>query len=50
MSSQFVSQTRLFFADNLRTALVILVVLDHLAVIYGANIGFYYVEPCIPRF
>jgi glucan biosynthesis protein C len=39
------SRGRLIFADNLRTALVILVVLDHLAVIYGANIGFYYVEP-----
>lgn len=39
------SRSRLIFADNLRTALVILVVLHHLAVIYAANIGFYYVEP-----
>jgi peptidoglycan/LPS O-acetylase OafA/YrhL len=35
----------LIFADNLRTALIILVVLHHLAVIYGANTPFYYVEP-----
>jgi glucan biosynthesis protein C len=42
---QKVSRSRLIFADNLRTALVVLVVLHHLAVIYGANIGFYYVEP-----
>jgi glucan biosynthesis protein C len=42
---QTASRSRLIFADNLRTALVILVVLHHLAVIYGANIGFYYVEP-----
>jgi peptidoglycan/LPS O-acetylase OafA/YrhL len=42
---QTASLSRLIFADNLRTALVILVVLHHLAVIYGANIGFYYVEP-----
>jgi glucan biosynthesis protein C len=45
MGSQFASQTRLIFADNLRTALIVLVVLDHLSVIYAANIGFYYVEP-----
>jgi len=36
---------RLFFADHLRAALVILVVLHHLAVIYGAGAPFYYVEP-----
>jgi glucan biosynthesis protein C len=42
---QTASRSRLIFADNLRTALVILVVLHHLAVIYGANIPFYYVEP-----
>jgi glucan biosynthesis protein C len=45
MASQFASQSRLIFADNLRTALIILVVLHHLSVIYAANIGFYYVEP-----
>jgi glucans biosynthesis protein C len=37
--------TRLFFVDHLRAALVILVVLHHLAVIYGANTPFYYLEP-----
>lgn len=36
---------RLFFADHLRVALTILVVLHHLAVIYGANAAFYYLEP-----
>jgi glucan biosynthesis protein C len=44
-ATQAASRSRLIFADNLRTALVILVVLHHLSVIYGANIGFYYVEP-----
>jgi len=36
---------RLFFVDNLRTALVILVVLHHLAIVYAGNTPFYYVEP-----
>lgn len=36
---------RLFFIDNLRTALVILVVLHHLAIVYVGNTPFYYVEP-----
>jgi glucans biosynthesis protein C len=36
---------RLFFIDNLRVTLVILVLLHHLAVIYGAAVPFYYVEP-----
>ncbi len=36
---------RLFFIDNLRTALVILVVLHHLALVYGAAAPFYYQEP-----
>jgi fucose 4-O-acetylase-like acetyltransferase len=35
---------RLFFLDHLRAALTILVVLHHLAVIYGAVTVFYYVE------
>jgi glucans biosynthesis protein C len=39
------SSSRLFFADHLRAALTILVVLHHLAVIYGANAAFYYLEP-----
>ncbi|MCP4427531.1 MAG: ABC transporter permease [Chloroflexi bacterium] len=37
---------RLFFVDNLRSALVILVVLHHIALVYGASVpGYYYVEP-----
>jgi hypothetical protein len=36
---------RLFFMDYLRVGLVTLVVLHHLAVVYGANTGFYYLEP-----
>ncbi|KLU62107.1 glucans biosynthesis protein C [Peptococcaceae bacterium CEB3] len=39
------SSERLFFVDHLRVALTILVVLHHIAVIYAANIGFYYLEP-----
>jgi glucan biosynthesis protein C len=48
VNTQFVSDTsagRLFFIDNLRVALIILVVLHHLAVVYAANTGFYYLEP-----
>jgi hypothetical protein len=37
--------SRLFFIDNFRTLLVILVVLHHVALIYGAFTPFYYVEP-----
>lgn len=37
--------SRLFFIDHLRAVLVILVVLHHLAVVYGEGISFYYVEP-----
>jgi glucan biosynthesis protein C len=36
---------RQFFVDHLRVALATLVVLHHLAVVYAANTGFYYVEP-----
>ena len=36
---------RLFFIDHLRVSLVILVVLHHVAIVYGAIIPFYYVEP-----
>jgi glucans biosynthesis protein C len=39
------SRVRIFFLDHLRAALTILVVLHHLAVIYGANAAFYYLEP-----
>ncbi len=36
---------RLVFVDNLRVTLIIMVVMHHLAVIYGANTPFYYLEP-----
>jgi len=36
---------RLLFIDNLRTSLIILVVLHHLALVYSAIFPFYYVEP-----
>ena len=39
------SSDRLYFADNLRTWLIVLVVLTHLAVVYTAVVPFYYVEP-----
>ncbi len=39
--------SRLFFIDHLRAALVILVVLHHLAVVYGGIPPFYYFEPPI---
>lgn len=37
--------SRLYFIDHLRAALVILVVLHHVALVYGASAPFYYVEP-----
>ena len=37
--------SRLYFIDHLRAALVILVVLHHVALVYGAGAPFYYVEP-----
>jgi peptidoglycan/LPS O-acetylase OafA/YrhL len=37
--------SRLFFIDHLRAALVILVVLHHVAVVYGEGVSFYYVDP-----
>lgn len=43
--SQVTGSPRLFFVDHLRVALTILVVLHHLAVIYGASALFYYLEP-----
>jgi glucans biosynthesis protein C len=43
--SQTSSEARIFFLDHLRAALTVLVVLHHLAVIYGAAAVFYYVEP-----
>ncbi len=40
-----VTTSRLFYLDHLRTALVALVVLHHVALVYGAGAPFYYVEP-----
>jgi glucan biosynthesis protein C len=37
--------SRLFFSDHLRAALVILVVLHHVALVYGGIQPFYYLEP-----
>ena len=38
--------SRLFFVDHLRAVLAILVVLHHVALVYGASVpGFYYIEP-----
>ena len=37
--------SRLFFVDYWRVALAILVVLHHVAMVYGATIPFYYMEP-----
>jgi len=37
--------SRLFFIDHLRAALVILVVLHHVAMVYGGIQPFYYLEP-----
>jgi len=39
------SHTRLFFIDHLRTALTILVLLHHVALVYQGGIPFYYVDP-----
>ncbi|MCA9872012.1 MAG: acyltransferase family protein [Anaerolineales bacterium] len=38
-------RVRLTFIDHLRAALVILVVLHHLAIVYGEGISFWYVDP-----
>jgi surface polysaccharide O-acyltransferase-like enzyme len=40
---------RLFYLDNVRVVLTILVILHHLAVIYAANTRFYYMEPAGPQ-
>ena len=39
------STTRLYFLDNLRVALIMLVILHHLAITYGAVGLWYYTEP-----
>jgi len=38
-------KSRLLFIDNLRTGLITLVVLHHVALVYGAGHPFYYFEP-----
>ena len=38
---------RLYFVDNLRTWLITVVVLHHLAIVYGTGYIFYYVEPAL---
>ncbi len=40
-----VKTTRLYFIDYLRAGLVILVVVHHLAIVYGEGISFWYVDP-----
>ncbi len=46
MASETERTSRLFFIDHLRAALVILVVLHHVALVYGSSVeGFYYLEP-----
>ncbi len=43
------SSSRLVFVDNLKVALIILVVLVHIAIMYaGYTRGFYYIEPPFP--
>jgi len=38
--------SRLYFVDHLRAALMILVVIHHVALVYGASVqGYYYMEP-----
>jgi glucan biosynthesis protein C len=44
-STEVRESTRLYFLDHLRAALIILVVLHHVALVYGAGAAFYYVEP-----
>jgi glucan biosynthesis protein C len=39
------STPRLFYIDHLRAFIIILVILHHVAIMYGAGVPFYYVEP-----
>lgn len=39
------STPRLFYIDHLRAFIIILVILQHVAIMYGAGVPFYYVEP-----
>ena len=42
MTNEKPKKTRLFFIDNLRTLLTVVVVLHHLAIVYGASGDFPY--------
>ena len=44
MDSENKESNRLYFVDNLRIMLIILVVISHLAITYGATGGWYYFE------
>jgi glucan biosynthesis protein C len=44
VTNESTKKTRLFFVDNLRVILTIVVMLHHLAIVYGASGGFAYVE------
>jgi len=44
MDSKIKQSNRLYFVDNLRVTLIILVVIAHLAITYGATGGWYYFE------
>lgn len=39
------AESRLYYLDYLRLSLIILVVIHHIAMVYGAGAPFYYVEP-----
>ena len=41
----FAASSRSFFLDNLRSAIIVLVVIHHAAIVYAADTPFYYVEP-----
>ena len=45
MDNASVVKPRMYYLDHLRVSLVVLVVLHHLAAVYGAVVPFYYVEP-----
>jgi glucan biosynthesis protein C len=45
VTNEKAKKTRLLFVDNLRVSLTVLVILHHLAIVYGASGGYPYVEP-----
>jgi hypothetical protein len=44
MTTEKPKKTRLFFVDNLRILLIIMLVLHHLAITYGHSGGWYYLD------